>query len=330
MNAGRSVEGALEDFEKKPAASEPFSLTLAKHGLKLERAVTTTLQINVGLLCNQVCRHCHLEAGPNRAELMTRETVRQVIEYATRGRFETVDITGGAPELNPNLISMIKSFAPLCKRLMLRSNLSAMEAENPDRLIEVFKEHGAVVVASFPSLNPGQSESQRGKGIFETSIRALKRLNAAGYGEKGSGLELDLVSNPTGAFLPTTQAQAEKRFRDVLRAKWGIEFNHLYTFANAPLGRFRRWLIDSGNFENYLNRLASSFNPCTIEGLMCRTLVSVSWDGYLHDCDFNLARGLFMRGKKTHVNEMKGKPMPGSPIITGEHCYTCTAGAGFT
>ena len=166
--------------------------------------------------------------------------------------------------------------------------------------------------------------------MFNRSIDALKKLNNLGYGKEGSGLELDLVSNPTGAFLPSPQSQTEKRFRQVLEKKWGIVFNNLFTFANVPLGRFRDWLMQSYNLEKYIEKLASSFNPCAVEGLMCRTLVSVSWDGHLFDCDFNLAKGFYMGGRKIHISEMAGPPKAGNPIAVADHCYTCTAGAGFT
>jgi radical SAM/Cys-rich protein len=309
---------------------EPFRTTLAKHGLKLERAKTTTLQINVGLLCNQACRHCHLEAGPTRHELMDEQTIQAIRSFAKRFRFQTIDLTGGAPELHPRLPGLIADLAPLTGRLIVRSNLSALEETNPDRLIEIFRKHRAAVIASFPALNPAQTESQRGTGIFRTSIQALKRLNAAGYGREGSPLELDLVSNPTGAFLPPSQDQAEKRFRAVLEKKWGVVFNQLYTFANVPLGRFGRWLVKTGNFDRYVGRLASHFNPCAVEGLMCRTLLSVAWDGTLYDCDFNLAKGLHLGGRKVGISELKNPPKPGLPIATADHCYTCTAGSGFT
>lgn len=308
----------------------PFSETLAKHRLQLERGHTTTLQINVGLLCNQACRHCHLSAGPKRAESMDKETLDEVVAFVRRSRFKTIDITGGAPELHPHLKSMIQQCSPLTDRLLVRSNLSALEESNPEHLIGIFREYRVGVVASFPSLNKGQAESQRGKGIFEKSLRALQRLNSAGYGGRGTRLELDLVSNPTGAFLPPAQKGVEERFRAYLQEKWGIVFNNLFILANVPLGRFRRWLHDSGNFEKYVGRLASSFNACAVQGLMCRRLVSVAWDGYLFDCDFNLAAGLFMGGRKTHVSEMNNPPQPGDPIPVADHCYTCAAGSGFT
>jgi len=323
-------EQALQEIGASERPIEPFRHTLAKQAIKLERGKTTTLQINVGLLCNQSCRHCHLGAGPHRRENMSAQTAEEVIAYAERSRFEVLDITGGAPELNPNIETLIKKLSSLAPRLMIRSNLSALDGRKRDEWIGLLKDHGVVIVASFPSLDEAQADSQRGKGNFQKSIDSLRKLNAVGYGYEGTGLELDLVSNPTGAFLPSSQAQMEKRFREVLKKKGGIVFNHLYSFANAPLGRFRQWLLQSGNLESYLRRLASSFNPCAVEGVMCRTLVSVSWDGYLYDCDFNLARDLPMGGSRTHVSHMEGPPEPGTPIAVGEHCYTCTAGAGFT
>lgn len=330
MYPEQSLQKTEIDSQKGLMILEPFHQTLSRHGLNLGRGETTTLQINVGFLCNQTCRHCHLNAGPGRKENMDLKTAEVVVEYAQRSHFETIDITGGAPELNPNLLYLIKRLSPLSARIMVRSNLSALNEGSQTHFFELFKEHRVVIVASFPSLNEAQTDSQRGRGIFQHSIAALKKLNAMGYGEEGSGLELNLVSNPTGAFLPSSQTQTEKRFRQVLEQKWGIFFNNLFNFANMPLGRFGNWLLQSRNLEKYLEKLASSFNSCAIDGLMCRTLVSVSWDGYLYDCDFNLARGLYLGGRKIHVSEMPGPPEPGTPITVDDHCYTCTAGAGFT
>ena len=307
----------------------PFNLTLAEHNLHLVRHHTHTLQINVGLLCNQTCQHCHLDAGPGRQENMDLGNVKDVVAYAARSNFETIDITGGAPELNPFLPNLIEMISPYAKRIMLRSNLSALN-DKIAHLKDLLKFHRVVIVASFPSLNVTQSDSQRGKGIFRESIEVLKKLNRIGYGIKGSGLELNLVSNPTGAFLPPSQEQTEKRYHQILENKWAVGFNNLHNFANMPLGRFRQWLLRSNNYDGYMQKLNSNFNPCAVEGLMCRSLVSVSWDGYLFDCDFNLARGLYMNGRKVHVSEMQGPPEPGSPIATADHCYTCTAGSGFT
>ncbi len=330
MYQEQSVQKTEADSRKGITIVEPFHQTLSRHDLALGRRETTTLQINVGFLCNQTCRHCHLNAGPGRKENMNLKTAAVVVEYAQRSHFETIDITGGAPELNPNLLYLIERLSPLSARIMVRSNLSALNEGSQAHFFELFKEHRVVIVASFPSLNEAQTDSQRGLGIFQHSIAALKKLNALGYGVEGSGLELNLVSNPTGAFLPSSQTQMEKRFRQVLEQKWGILFNNLFNFANMPMGRFGNWLLQSGNLERYMEKLASSFNSCAIEGLMCRTLVSVSWDGYLHDCDFNLAKGLYLGGQKIHVSEMPGPPEPGTTIAVDDHCYTCSAGAGFT
>lgn len=308
--------------------TESFKQTLAGHGLQLTRARTETLQVNMGLLCNQTCRHCHLNAGPDRKENMNLETVDQVVDYARRSQFKTIDITGGAPELNPNLVKLMEDLVPLSAKIILRSNLSAMNInKNP---VQFLKEHSICIVASFPSLNQTQVDSQRGEGSFKKIIDTLKNLNDVGYGHEGSGLELNLVSNPVGAFLPPPQVETERRFRKLLQQKWGIAFNSLFNFANVPVGRFRRWLEETGNFDGYMKKLVSAFNPCAIEGLMCRKLVSVSWDGFLYDCDFNLARGLPLGGSKTHISEMSGPPEEGIPISASDHCFTCTAGTGFT
>jgi radical SAM/Cys-rich protein len=226
-------------YKKDTVSSEdtvrvaPFSLILSGHGLKLNRAETHTLQVNVGFLCNQTCRHCHLNAGPARKENMESGIVDEVVSYARRSRFETIDITGGAPELNPHISKLIQEMSPLASKLMLRSNLSALNDGKRDHLFELLKSYRVIIVASFPSLNELQTDSQRGDGIFKVSIHALKKLNALGYGHKGSGLGLNLVSNPTGAFLPPAQVEAEKRFRQVLKDKWGIVFNNLFNFANV-------------------------------------------------------------------------------------------------
>ncbi len=307
-----------------------FTRTLVRHGLTLTREKTHTLQMNLGLLCNQTCGHCHLNAGPAKTEVMTRQTADQIANWAGRVSFETIDITGGAPEMNPEIEHILETFALLTPKLILRSNLSALNSDGREPLMDLLKSLKTTIVASFPSINEAQADAQRGDGVFQASIAALHQLNRLGYAQPGTGLELNLVSNPTGAFMAADQAQTETRFRRMLASKWGITFNHLFSFSNAPLGRFRRWLERSGNLPAYLKKLADGFNPCALAGVMCRTLVSVSWDGYLYDCDFNLARGLPMGRNRIHVTEMKGRPEAGSPIATADHCYTCTAGAGFT
>ena len=253
----------------------------------------------------------------------------QVIRYAADNAFEAIDITGGAPEWHPDLEYFIRNLRPHSNRLILRSNLTLLH-EKGDPLMDVLKETGTDIIASFPSLNDVQTTAIRGKGCFDISVATLKKLNAFGYGKEGSGLRLELVVNPSGAFLPPSQESLKKRFRKVLQQKWGIVFNNLYTFANVPLGRFLKWLEDSGNFEKYVEKLSSAFNPCTVDGLMCKTLISVSWDGYLYDCDFNQATGQFLGNRKLHIAQINEPPEPGSRIATDYHCYTCTAGSGFT
>jgi radical SAM/Cys-rich protein len=312
------------------AGVEPFADVLARHGLSLVRDRARTLQVNTGYLCNLRCRHCHLEAGPGRKEVMSRETMAAVVSFARRFPFQVIDVTGGAPELVPDLPFLVESLAPLAPRRMLRTNLFAASGAAWEALLALCVAHRVVLVASFPSTNPSQADAQRGAGVTEAAVAVLTKLNAAGYGIEGTGLELDLVSNPVGAFLPVSQESAERKFRTDLRRKWGVSFNHLHTFANVPLGRFREWLLRTGNYERYLKTLTEGFNPSAVEGLMCRTLLSVSWDGYLYDCDFNLAVGRLSGGRKTHVSDVLELPPPGSPIRIGEYCYACTAGAGFT
>jgi radical SAM/Cys-rich protein len=260
---------------------------------------------------------------------MTADTMDDVVAYAVRVPFETIDVTGGAPELVPGIQSFLARLAPLTPKLMLRTNLVALREEAASGLMESCRDWGIALVASFPSTHAAQADALRGPGFWEKSLEILRDLHLLGYGSPGSGLTLDLVVNPTGAFLPGNQDQAEKRFKQVL-AQQGIAFNHLFSFANAPLGRFRSWLERSGNLEPYFRLLFERFNPATIEGLMCRALISVAWDGALYDCDFNIAAGLFHGSRKAHVSSLEGYPGEGVLIATGNHCYACTAGAGFT
>jgi radical SAM/Cys-rich protein len=318
----------MAEFALEKLPPDSFDGTLARRGIELRRGETTTLQVNVGFLCNQSCRHCHLNAGPARTEIMSRETMDAVEAFARRCGFSVIDLTGGAPELVPGIEGFLERLAPLAPRILFRANLTALAGRAG--LVSLLARLRVVVVASFPSLSASETDAQRGAGVFETSIETLRMLNAAGYGQESSGLELDLVSNPGGASLPPEQAAAEAQFHRELARAWGIAFNHLYTLANMPLGRFRSSLTSSGNLEAYLRQLAESFNPCTVGGLMCRNLVSVSWDGVLYDCDFNLARGLPLGGVRTHVSSAEGAPPPGTAIATGDHCYACTAGSGFT
>jgi radical SAM/Cys-rich protein len=305
-----------------------FADTLHNFGISLQRDLTATLQVNVGRLCDLACRHCHHEAGPGCNEVMNRETMDEVIAYVRRARFKVIDITGGAPELVPHIEYLIGNLAALAPKLCFRTNLTAMHDHGGNWLPQLLKKHHVVVVASLPSLNTGQAESQRGRGVLEKSFAMLKTLNVLGYGRERSGLTLDLVVNPAGAFLPANQGQQKMRFRQNLLRKQGIVFNDLLTLTNAPLGRFRQWLESSGNMRGYMEKLTASFNPAIIPGLMCRSQVAVSWDGYIYDCDFNLATGQWSGEERRHVSMMPGAPEPGTPIATGIHCYACTAGAG--
>ena len=307
----------------------PFDGNLTRHGLSLVRGKTHTLQVNVGFLCDLICRHCHLEAGPQRREVMTRDTMNVVIAYASRVCFETIDITGGSPEMVPGIQSFLARLAPLTRKLILRTNLVALREEAASGLMQSCREMGISLMASFPSTNAPQADAMRGKGFWGKSLEVMRDLNQLGYGRPGNGLTLDLVVNPAGAFLPGNQGQAEKRFKQHLEPH-GIVFNNLFSFANVPLGRYRTWLEQSGNLDRYFKTLFERFNPTTLEGLMCRSLISVSWDGTLYDCDFNIAAGLPQGSAKVHVSSMTGYPEEGTMIATGDHCYACTAGAGFT
>ncbi|MBU1274698.1 MAG: arsenosugar biosynthesis radical SAM protein ArsS [Proteobacteria bacterium] len=307
-----------------------FQQALAQNHTPLVRGPVETLQINVGLKCNLACKHCHLEAGPQRGELMSRETMEQVLDYARRVEFATIDITGGSPELNPWLPFLVENAAKLAPRLLLRSNLTLLTDGSRGRLLDLLRSLNVALIVSFPALNPGPVEAQRGAGTFESCLEGLGLLNSLGWGVEGQDLELDLVANPAGAFLPPSQAATEQRFRREMASRWGLSFSNLFTLANVPLGRFRAWLEGSGNYEGYLQKLADGFNPFTVPGLMCRNQVSVSWDGYLYDCDFNQAAGLPMSGEKLHVSRMPGPPDAALPIQVSEYCYACTAGAGFT
>lgn len=306
-----------------------FQKTLADHQLQLTRAETSTLQVNVGHRCNLNCRHCHVNAGPERSEVMNRETMEAVVRFARTNNFEAIDVTGGAPELVPDIGYLLEELTPLTRTLMMRTNLIALLDENRSELLALCRRLKITLIASFPSVNQRQADSQRGNGIWEKSIAMLQRLNELGWGRKGSGLELHLVSNPAGAFMPATQCAAEKKFKTDLARKWDIEFTSLFTFANVPLGRFRDWLASSGNLDNYLDKLRGSFNPDTINGLMCRNLINVSWDGYLFDCDFNMAARLPYSGKNLHVSQV-ASPKKDQPIMTDDYCFACTAGSGFT
>jgi radical SAM/Cys-rich protein len=311
---------------RAPAA---FGQRLAGHGLTLRAGRVETLQVNVGKLCNQACKHCHVDASPRRTEIMPAEVAAQVLDAVRRFRFPVMDITGGAPELNPSFRRLVSESRRLGSHVMVRHNLTVMFEPGQADLPEFFREHSVEVVSSLPYFLGEQTDAQRGPGVFEKSIEALKRLNAVGYGAGGSGLVLNLVYNPVGAFLPPPQASIEADFKRELHARHGVTFDRLYTITNMPIKRFLEYLRRSGNEERYMRRLVDAFNPSAVEGLMCRTTLSVDWTGRLYDCDFNQMLGLGVDATLPQtINEFDPDRLTGRAVETGAHCFGCTAGAG--
>jgi radical SAM/Cys-rich protein len=314
-------------------ACQTFEQRLRTIGLAPLRATgVMVFQINVGKLCNQTCRHCHVDAGPDRSEQMTRETAEQCIQALAQSDIPTVDITGGAPELNPNFRWLVEQVKALGRHVMDRCNLSVLLLPAQADLAEFLARHQVEIVASLPYFRPSQTDAQRGEGVFEKSIRGLRRLNELGYGREERGLILNLVHNPVGAFLPPKQDAIEMQFRRELLRRHGVTFNHLYTITNMPISRFLEFLIESGNYEGYMARLAAAFNPAAAAGVMCRYTLSVGWDGTLYDCDFNQMLDLpVVESVPRHIRDfdpVRLVDLHTRPIVTGNHCYGCTAGAG--
>lgn len=289
----------------------------------------TVFQINVGKLCNQTCRHCHVDAGPDRTESMSRETAELCIQALAKTDIPTVDITGGAPELNPNFRWLVEQSRALGRQVMDRCNLSVLLLPSQADLAEFLAANRVEIIASLPYYRASQTNAQRGDGVFEKSVDGLRILNALGYGQEGTGLTLNLVYNPVGAFLPPKQEAIESTFRKELRNRHDIEFNHLYTITNMPISRFLEFLIESGNYEGYMERLANAFNPAAAAGVMCRYTISVGWDGTLYDCDFNQMLDLPVNhGAPSHIRDFDPAQLHQRQIVTRNHCYGCTAGAG--
>lgn len=286
------------------------------------------LQVNVGLKCNQSCAHCHLDASPQRTELMPWETMAQVLDVAEGVHPETVDLTGGAPELNPDFRRFISELTKRNHRVQVRTNLTAMLEPGSEDLPEFLREHRVQLVASLPCYLEENVRSQRGLGTYEKSMEAIRRLNALGYGT-GDGPILNLVYNPGGAFLPPEQATLESDYRRELNQRFGIVFSHLLTITNMPIGRFWTTLRRSNADEEYLSLLKETFNPGTLEGLMCRHQISVGWDGMVYDCDFNLALGTPVNhGAPNHIESFEISAVEKRRVVTGDHCFGCTAGCG--
>lgn len=288
------------------------------------------LQVNLGYMCNQTCRHCHVDAGPDRREKISREVLIQVIEWLNTGRFNTLDLTGGAPEMHPDFRWLVQQavLTPV-REIIVRSNLTILLA-NPvyADLPQFFRDHKVRVCSSLPFHNSARTDRQRGEGVFEKSIIALKRLNAVGYGIPGTNLILDLVYNPAGAFLPGDQQELENEFKSILLRDYVVTFNRLLTITNVPVSRFLEFLITSGNYKAYMDKLVAAFNPATLAGLMCRNTVSVDWQGNLYDCDFNQMLGLPMNLADPRISAIHPEDLTSRRVITGRHCFACAAGSG--
>jgi radical SAM/Cys-rich protein len=309
----------MNEFEKQIAGICDRGL----YSLKIE-----TLQANLGLRCNQQCNHCHLEASPHRKEMMEWPIMQLVLKAAKSAQPKLIDLTGGAPEINPNFRRFVKALRQDGHRVQVRTNLTVLLEPGMEHLPEFFREHQVQLVASLPCYQKKNVCAQRGRGVYDKSIEAIKRLNALGYGSE-SCLPLNLVYNPGGPFLPPPQLVLEEDYRRELGRRFGITFTRLLTITNVPLGRFRTELIRKKEEENYLQLLRKSFNPRTVTGLMCRHQISVGWNGTLYDCDFNLALSLSVNhGAPDHIQSFRIEDLWKRRIVTGGHCFACTAGSG--
>lgn len=306
----------IPDFESK-ISEERVKAT----GDKLE-----VLQINVGRLCNLACKHCHVEAGPLRTEVMSREVMEACLKVYKEQNFSTIDITGGAPEMNPHFRWFVEEASKISSHVIVRTNLTIMLEEGYGDLPQFYADHKINVVCSLPYYRAKDADRMRGQGSFDGSIKVIKRLNEAGYGINPD-LKLDMVYNPGGAFFPPAQDAIEKEYKAKLGAEFGIVFNNLYTITNNPIGRFGSFLIRSGNMKGYMNKLYSAFNGRTLTNMMCRSQLSVAWDGSLYDCDFNQAIGIQISTKES-IFDLVGKKYKKRRICFDKHCYACTAGQG--
>ncbi|MGB1216717.1 MAG: arsenosugar biosynthesis radical SAM (seleno)protein ArsS [Saprospiraceae bacterium] len=323
LNGKELSDMKFTPFGKKVAETTAFQ--------QITPTALEIFQLNIGKLCNQTCAHCHVDAGPDRKEeQMSKETLEKCLEIiAAIPSITTVDITGGAPEMNQHFRWFVEECSKLGKQVIDRCNLTIIKA-NPKYhdLPEFFKKHKVQVVSSLPYYSKKRTDNQRGDGVFEDSIEALKMLNAVGYGKEGTGLDLHLVYNPAGAFLPGDQMSLQAEFKRQLMNRHGIEFNNLFAITNLPVSRFLEYLISSGNYEEYMQSLLEAYNPSTVDGLMCRNTISVSWDGYLYDCDFNQMLDLKVAAKGQHLDDFDVEELKNRKIVVNQHCYGCTAGSG--
>ncbi len=321
LNGGPFADGEMPTFVEKIKPLGHFPL---------KPAAIEVFQVNVGYMCNQVCKHCHVDAGPDRKEIMTRKTMQHCLDVMAKGVIRTLDITGGAPEMNPDFRWFVEEAHRLgVQEIIVRSNLTILRANKKYYdMPEFFKANNVRVVSSLPYYKADKTDRQRGDGVFNQSIEALKQLNAVGYGKPGSGLVLDLVYNPNGAFLPGDQMQLENDFKTALKRDFELEFNNLLAITNIPISRFLDYLVVSDNYEDYMDKLINAFNPAAVDGVMCKNTISISWDGYLFDCDFNQMLGLKVTKAPQHVKEFDLEQLEKRDIIVSQHCYGCTAGAG--
>ena len=297
----------------------------------IRRGRVETLQVNMGYKCNQTCLHCHVNAGPTRTEMMSRETALEVVAYLKATGIQTLDITGGAPELNPYFRMLVTAAHDMAIHVMDRCNLTILHQPGQDDLARFLRDHAVEIVASLPCYLEENVDRQRGKGVFEGSLRALRSLNELGYGKTGTGLTLNLVYNPQGPVLPPAQQQLEEDYRRHLHERYGVSFNRLFVLTNMPIQRFGSTLISKGQFEHYMRVLKDAYQPDNLQSVMCRSLLSVDWEGYVYDCDFNqmLGLGLQWKGKtRVRLKELIDSSVDGNRIVVKDHCYGCTAGQG--
>ena len=322
LNNGIFSDGKLPLFKEK--LKEVNIPDIKKGQLKI-------LQLNIGYMCNQTCSHCHVDAGPNRKEMMSMKVLKRCLSLMSENKIETVDITGGAPEMHPNFRWFVKSIREKTKvdEIIVRSNLTIILANKKFfDLPNFFADNRIHIISSLPFYNKEKTDNQRGKGVFEKSILALKELNKVGYGKPNSSLKLDLVYNPSGAFLPPDQESLEIKFKEKLYNNFKIEFNNLFTITNLPISRFLDYLIASENYQEYMETLVSRFNPNATKELMCKNTISVSWEGFIYDCDFNQMLDLKINSKNNTVFNCKIQGLVDKKIQVSQHCYGCTAGAG--
>jgi radical SAM/Cys-rich protein len=310
---------------------QPFTQKLHLNGNGLRRRAIDVLQVNMGKYCNLACIHCHVESGPTRKEMMNRETVDAVLQFLAATTIPTLDLTGGAPELNPHFDYLVQSTRDLKRHVMDRCNLTVIFEPGKTYLPQFFQRHGVELVCSLPCYTEENVDHQRGKGTFDLSIRALKIFNRLGYGQAGSGLTLNLVYNPVGPHLPPPQHKLEQDYKRELGEKFGIAFNHLYCLTNTPITRYQTHLKLRGEYDTYMQLLENSFNASTLDQVMCRNLISVGWDGTIYDCDFNQMLELPISdadGKALNIATLSSTQLMNRGITVGDHCYACTAGSG--